>query len=399
MTSQTRLSEQQQQQQQQQQQISTSSLSSSASSSSPSPASSDVDEDLNNNNNNNVEQQQRRYASIKRFNRARKSTIKRTEQMKKSFIDLVNKQNEIIDKQLNKLADMEELKTVAAAAPINKIRSKSLDKYERAKSKMAATATIKSSASAQSSNELNKQLQEIVTDFSEKDIAMAFGKQESAKEYTKLCNDYFRLQHCLSSKLNKINDLNAELKQLSNNNTTENSSEIKLFNSIQKTSKKLQSSIDTSKVQAEKINDLSSALTNIDDIISLKTKFIESLEQELERLENMETVAAAVPSASKPVAAAVVQKPPSLTSYSSASSTSSTSSTSSVLTSISSVSTSTRANVTTPANKSSYASSALSVFGSGAVVNCGNSGNDNESDTGISSANSDDFNTQLETLV
>ena len=304
-----------------------------SSSTSVSPASSDVDDESSDElNENRVFGSHKRYASIKRFNRARKSTIKRTQQMKKSFIELVNKQNEIIDKQLNKLSDIESLSAAAK-------RSKSVDVE-------------------QSNGDIEQQ------QVNENDVRMTFGTgdEKQVREYTRLCNDYFKLQSCLNGKLKKIDDLSAELSEIKQMRC-----ESKLAASIQKTSKKLQSSIDTNKAQAEKISDLSEALTNIDDIIALKTKFIESLEQELERLELNEQQ-----QQQQPVKKSLA--------YTSASSTSSTSSTSSVLTSISSVSTSTRAKPSPPTNY-------MSVY------------NDNESDTGISSANSDDFSTQLETLV
>lgn len=166
---------------------------------------------------------------------------------------------------------------------------------------------------------------------------------------------------------------------------------------IHKTNKKLHSSIKVTKVQNEQFNDMNHALANIDDIISLKTKFIESLEQELERLECLESAG------NSPVQTAQ-QAPRKSIAYASVSSTSSTSSTSSVLTSISSVSNSRAAayNATLPCYQQQQQASQKMMIMPGAYTSYGGSGSssaDNESDTGISSANSDDFSTQLETLV
>ena len=290
----------------------------------------------------------KRYASIKRFNRSRKSSVK---QIKKSFIDLVTKQNEIIDKQLDQISE-------------TNTRSKGLAKFLRGKSgdKSAKVKSLKH------------------IDIDENDIKQAFCNganalnldDKQAKEYSKLCKDYFKLQHCLNSKLQRIEDLKTELNEISSNTSV---SEKKTEARLVKTNKKLQSTIETTNTQSEKLNDMSIALNKIDDIISLKEKFIQSLEKELQQLDsNEETVA--------------VKKSLVLTSETARSSTSSTSS---VFTSISSISTSQYANMNSNANAVKFSQNQMS----------GNkfSYADNESDTGISSANSEEFNTHLETLV
>ena len=315
---------------------------------------SDVDSDLNSessdetNTDNNKLVNHKRYASIKRFNRSRKSSVK---QIKKSFIDLVTKQNEIIDKQLDQISE-------------TNTRSKGLAKFLRGKSgdKSAKVKSLKH------------------IDIDENDIKQAFCNganalnldDKQAKEYSKLCKDYFKLQHCLNSKLQRIEDLKTELNEISSNTSV---SEKKTEARLVKTNKKLQSTIETTNTQSEKLNDMSIALNKIDDIISLKEKFIQSLEKELQQLDsNEETVA--------------VKKSLVLTSETARSSTSSTSS---VFTSISSISTSQYANMNSNANAVKFSQNQMS----------GNkfSYADNESDTGISSANSEEFNTHLETLV
>jgi hypothetical protein len=125
-----------------------------------------------------------RYASIKRTNRSKASTIKKTtinneNALREDFIDLVKKQNEIIDKQLEKLSGADK------------------------------THTVK--------------------------------------------------------------------KTLSN----------KLAHSIIKTSRKLINSIDINNKQTEETSSMSTVLSKMDDMISLKTKFIESLENELKVLDEL----------------------------------------------------------------------------------------------------------------
>jgi hypothetical protein len=124
------------------------------------------------------------YASIKRINRSKKSTIKKTANtnenaLREEFIDLVTKQNEIIDKQLSKLS---------------------------------------------------------------------LSSKTPSKKST------------LSSKLTQ---------------------------SIIKTSKKLINSIDINSKQTEEVSEMNNVLCKMDDMITLKTKFIESLEKELQVLDEM----------------------------------------------------------------------------------------------------------------
>jgi hypothetical protein len=129
----------------------------------------------------NAESPAESYASIKRTNRSRTCTIQKTSnesRLRAEFIDLVNKQNEIIAKQLNKLA-------------------------------LATTRPRKPT---------------------------------------------------LSSKLTA---------------------------SIVKTSKRLINSIDINTKQTEEVAEMSNVLSKMDDMITLKTKFIESLEHELKVLDEM----------------------------------------------------------------------------------------------------------------
>lgn len=282
---------------------------------------SDVDSDLNSESSESCVDEQgnlanhRRYASIKRFNRSRKSSVK---QIKKSFVELVNKQNEIIDKQLNQ---------------INETRSKS----RLLKTKMGNMTINASDIKETFSGDLNEQ---------------------QVKEYSSLCKNYFKLQSCLNNKLEHIEALKSELDQMS---AATDSSQ------LEKVNKKLQNKIEMSNIQSQKLNEVGVAINKIDDVISLKEKFIKSLELELQQLDSNEVTLNA--------------NKKSLVNTSE-SARSSTSSTSSVFTSISSISTSQYANVA-HVNKGS---SKLSY-------------GDNESDTGISSANSEEFNSHLETLV
>jgi hypothetical protein len=332
-------------------------------------SSSDVDDDLNSD----KQRQHKRYASIKRFNRSKKSNIKQTQQIKKEFIDLVNKQNEIIDKQLNKITNLESGKKSNKVIDfVEKLRSRSLE-------------TRKSKVRSKQNN----------IHISEQDVSEAFSV-ENVQEYTQLCKDYFKVEHNLTNKLNKIEKLKIELDEIRSNSTSSNN----LNKSIKKTNKKLLNSIDTNKIQTEKLNDLSSALTRIDDVITLKSKFIQSLEDELQRLENESDSGVKEIKIYKevdlnnnvhsnltymPVLDANEQKKS--LAYTS---TSSTSSSSSVFTSISSISTSQNGNGFNSVNSQCNLNNRSKNF---TYV-------DNESDTGISSANSDDFNSQqLETLV
>jgi len=258
----------------------------------------------------------KRYASIKRFNRSRKSSVK---QIKKSFVELVNKQNEIIDKQLSQ---------------INETRSKSRSLKNKMANVNINASDIKEAFSA---------------DLSEKQV----------KEYSTLCKNYFKLQSCLDMKLEYMGTLKSELDQING---------VANGNIVDKVNKKLQNKIDMSHIQTQKLNEVGVAISKIDDVISLKEKFIKSLELELQQLDSNEVTL----NAKKSLAST------------SESARSSTSSTSSVFTSISSISTSQYANANI-----AHVNKGLAKFSYG----------DNESDTGISSANSEEFNSHLETLV
>ncbi len=307
-----------------------------------------------------------RYASIKRFNRSRKSTVKQTQQIKKSFIDLVTKQNEIIDKQLDNINNQ-------------RSRSKSLTKFFRSKSldKCDKSKKIKFQ---QEQTELQQQQQQL--DINDNDIKATFCLDDKqTKEYSKLCKDYFKLQQSLNTKLQRIEDLKQELSQYDQFDDPESSSKsLRLTKSILKTNKKLQSSIDTTNFQSNKLNDLNGALNKIDDIILLKEKFIQSLEKELQRLDSSSKLNTNEPE-SQPE-----NKRKSLAFTSESAS----SSTSSVLTSVSQQQ---------PQAHNNYCKSNKMIIANKYNSSYSGMPGDNESDTGISSANSDDFNTQLETLV
>ena len=339
-------------------------------------SSSDVDDDLNSDR---QRAQHKRYASIKRFNRSKKSNIKQTQQIKKEFIELVNKQNEIIDKQLNKISDLDtsSKKSSRVATLVDKLRSRSLETRKKV----------------------------ISNEISEQDVTEAFPAEVNSmqtKEYARLCKDYFKVEHSLNNKLNKIEQLKSQLDKIQSNSSSSLSSTSSLTSSnlnksIVKTSKKLLTSMDTNKMQNEKLNDLSSALTRIDDVICLKSKFIQSLEAELQRLENDNgdekeiKIYKEVDCNNNNVHSNLTYMPimnlcdnKKSLAYTS---TSSTSSTSSVFTSISSISTSQASNSIGQQQPLMQRSKNFTYV-------------DNESDTGISSANSEDFNSQqLETLV
>lgn len=289
-----------------------------------------------------------RYASIKRFNRSRKSTVNQTQQIKKSFIQLVHKQNEIIDRQLNNIQQ-----TRSRSKSLSKfLRSKSLDKCDRSKHNMDMH---------------NLDENDIKQAFTSVQAGSTILDDKQGKEYTLLCKDYSKIQKTLNTKLQSIKELKSELNQYKNSDNEQSNSTKRLNKSIQKTAKKLQSSIDTNNMQSTKINDLNQALNKIEDIITLKEKFIQSLEKELQRLDNSDEIRPEVVYQKKSLA------------YTSESASSSTSS---VLTSVSQQQTNNMYSKSTDKYNMSYVPSG-----------------DNESDTGISSANSEDFNSHLETLV
>ena len=153
----------------------------------------------------------RRYASIKRFNRSKKSTIKHNEKIKKSFIELVNKQNEIIDKQLNRIADLnqndeESDNQVVGCLNLNKsskyTRSRSLDKTNKIKNQLQQEQLRDHSSNSimNKSNVSKFNPQEI----NESDVCMTFdlNKDLNTQEYTKLCKDSEEVITKLSISLN-----------------------------------------------------------------------------------------------------------------------------------------------------------------------------------------------------
>jgi len=324
-----------------------------------------------------------RYASIKRFNRSRKSTVRRTQQMKKSFIELVSKQNEIIDRQLDNINNENVNNTSRSRSKsITKFfRSKSLDKCD--KSKLAKLhAKHQKQAQQQLADELNendiKQAFQLAAASSAESLQM---DDKQSKEYSKLCKDYLKLQQSLSTKLQRIEDLKQELDEFSQFDQIDLHQSKRLSKSIMKTNRKLQTSIDTTQMQSTKLNDLSGALNRIDDIICLKEKFIQSLENELQRLDS----SAKLNEQTEETQSIQPKKSLAYTSESASSSTSS------VLTSISQQQ---------PQGTYSKVSPKLNMISSKyQQLPAYTANGDNESDTGISSANSDDFNSHLETLV
>jgi hypothetical protein len=318
-------------------------------------SSSDVDEDLNSSENEyNKYQSNKRYASIRSINRSKRSTVKQTQEIKKSFIELVNKQNQIIDKQLTKMTDLEStLSTKSALKQQFKsfIRSRSFDKSASQQFKPVRECSADSLAQPNGASEL------IVSD---NDVKLAFDhltQSNNLNDYTRVCNAYLNVDNSLEQKQKQINHLKTELKSFNHQ-------------TIEKANRKLRASIETGVKQEEQLSNLNNALSRIDDIIALKSKFIQSLEDELKRIEYEEQ---------HQQVARPVEIKKSLSTYNSTSSTTSTSS--SVFTSVSSA-----ANV----NPNYQSQMSLKCYANA----------DNESDTGISSANSDDFSSQqLETLV
>ena len=89
--------------------------------------------------NSSSDEEPNRYASIKRFNRSKKCTIKKINDdnltelsVKSEFIDLVKKQNLIIDKQLNNLAKVPKTDSISTklTASIVKTRKKIINSIE-----------------------------------------------------------------------------------------------------------------------------------------------------------------------------------------------------------------------------------------------------------------------------
>ena len=322
----------------------------------------------------------RRYASIKRFNAAacKSSSVK-----KSALIELVNKQNDIIATQLTRIASLDEQheqenqqqqQTVAnkkssTSSFINKCLSIGKQRLNRCKSN--DVCRYKRIDADESSN---------MEQMDARDVSAAIGFEPSTEfetiEYARLCADYVKADARLSGQLRRADHLQAELRA----------------------TRKLARSEDKARLQHAELSELDGELARFDDIISLKTKFIESLESELKRLELHQTETAdnemSVPAT----------LPRSLA-HTPSSATSSTSSTSSVFTSVSAISESQASKYNYKQSQAQHAVSALRMdtFASANVSSNSSSssaGGDNESDTGISSANSDDLsNSHLETLV
>lgn len=226
---------------------------------------------------------------------------------------------------------------------------------------------------------IERQLREI-----EEQDAVAATSDDVDAQIKQLCGEYKNVETCLEHKLAKIEQLTSELNTLISERRTEMPNKSRL----DKTKKRLHASIELDRHQTDKLRSMDTALERIDDIISLKLKSVETLESELKRLEELALASENVEMTNiRPSATGrVISK-----STSTSSTTSSHSSTSSLFTSISSInSQSSVHNYQMQMNANSSANKSCQSY----------SGNDNESDTGISSANSDDFSTQqLETLV
>jgi hypothetical protein len=175
-----------------------------------------------------------RYASIKRINRSRNSTVQKVDEpksaklqsadsaLKESFINLVNMQNKLINKQNQQLKD-----------------------------------------------ELEKAAQSINND--------------EKSEFFQVYNSFFSAQAELNEKMEEIHALRAELNKLKTvkNKTAENSD---LF---LKANMQLSSSISIENRQTERMNQLGNELARLDDIIKLKQRYVESLHEELAILEEL----------------------------------------------------------------------------------------------------------------
>ena len=186
-------------------------------------SSSDSEEELNS-----------RFACIRSTSRPRQAAVQQNVQMKKSLIDLVTVQNAVLAKQMNQLSE-----------PAHQV------------------------------DQVN-----------EDDVKLAFAKshgfdKKQAREYSTICNNFFKLQSNLDSKLKHIDELKSELDQLQQSQAWPT----ELVNA----DTKLRLSVELGKTQSKEIHAMDNALANIDGIIALKTKFIESLEQELDRLEQLES--------------------------------------------------------------------------------------------------------------
>ena len=323
----------------------------------------------------------KRYSSVRKFNRAKRSIICKNEDRRETFLNLVNKQSEIIEKQQHKLESNDKLikKCMQSClrrvrSSVSKTRSRSLDKQQQLVNDKEATTKQKSKRLASKSRERSSSIHRLVVkddllrepEVTSSDIKQTFENvldDKQLEEYANLCNKYFKLQKNVNFNKNKVEQLNNELSTIKQS-TVDN----------QQFTQKIQLSVQTYDKQNEKLSHLGDALNRIDEIILLKSNLIKSLESELKKIEDEQLYDL------KPQFVETKTNNKKLTTSSSTSSTiSSFSSGSSIITSVSEqgiIKTSTNGTVLSK-----------TTFG------------DNDSDTGISSANSDDFVSQLETLV
>ena len=335
----------------------------------------------------------KRYSSIRKFNRAKRSTVCKNEDRRETFLELVSKQNEIIEKQQHKLENSEKLikKYIQTCvrrvrSSVSNTRSKSLDKVvvdqseNRTTKQKSKRVSSKSRERSSSIRRLiikdDKASEEIPFKVTADDIQKTFENvldDKQMEEYANLCNNYFNIQKSVNLNKNKIDKLNNELTTIKQQTTVVNNS-----NQLTKeTTQKIQASVQTYDKQSEKMTHLNDALNRIDEIILLKSNLIKSLESELKKIED-EQLFDIKPTIQQE--RQQIQTTKKLTPSSSTSSTiSSFSSSSSILTSVSEQG----------VNKNHVMCNKTSTTTFG----------DNDSDTGISSANSEDFPPQLETLV
>jgi hypothetical protein len=339
-------------------------------------------ESSNESSNDEINRYDKRYSSIRKFNRVKRSTVCKNEDRREAFIDLVSKQNEIIEKQQHKLENSEKLikKYIQTCvrrvrSSVSTARSKSLDKGEQ---ENKITTKQKSKRLSSKSRERSSSIRRLVIkddieslNVTSDDIQKTFENvldDKQMEEYANLCNNYFNIQKNVNLNKNKIDKLNNELATIKQQTTVVNN---QLTND---TTQKIQASVQTYDKQSEKMSHLNDALNRIDEIILLKSNLIRSLESELKKIEDEQLFDI------KPQTIQQQTNNKKLTPSSSTSSTiSSFSSSSSILTSVSEQGVN-KNNINTTNN-------IKTTFG------------DNDSDTGISSANSEDFTSQLETLV
>ena len=341
-------------------------------------------EESSNNSDDPINRYEKRYSSIRKFNRAKRSTVCKNEERRETFLDLVSKQSEIIERQQHKLENSDKLikKYVQTcirrvrSSVSNNIRSKSLEKDEIQDSKKNEKVKSKQRQPSKSRERSSSIRRLIVKDdplkdqlaVTPNDIHQTFENvldEKQMEEYANLCNNYFKLQKNVCFNKNKIEELNNELITMKQQTTVVN------HQLARETTQKIQTSVQTYDKQSDKLTHLGDALNRIDEIILLKSNLIKSLETELKKIEDEQLFDI------KPQHQ--TQSSKKLTPSSSTSSTiSSFSSASSILTSVSEQG---KNSNNLMSNKTTQ------MFG------------DNDSDTGISSANSDDFAHQLETLV